>query len=124
MRTFAFLTVHPGFIEAYAKFGVFRTAERAGISIQPVNLRSYAVDKHGSIDDSPFGGGDGMVLRPEPLAAAIKEFSRPKKVFVTSPSGRPWTQSDAARYAASDEDLIFISGRFAGVDQRFLDLYV
>ena len=124
MRTFAFFTVHPNFIEAYAKFGVFRTAERANIIIKPVNLRTYAVDKHGSIDDSPFGGGDGMVLRPEPLAAALLDFQRPRKIFVTSPSGRPWTQADAAHFAAADEDLIFISGRFAGIDQRFLENYV
>jgi tRNA (guanine37-N1)-methyltransferase len=124
VRIFAFLTVHPAFIESYAKFGVFRAAERAGVTIRPINLRSYAVDKHGSVDDYPFGGGDGMVLRPEPLSAAIQEFSGPKKVFITSPSGRPWTHADAVRYASSDEHLIFVSGRFAGVDQRFLDHYV
>ncbi len=124
MRTFAFFTVHPAFIEAYAKFGVFRNAERAGVRIEAVNLRAHAVDKHGSIDDTPFGGGDGMVLRPEPLVSALAQFTGPRKVFVTSPSGRPWTQADAARYAQGDEDLIFISGRFAGIDQRFLDKYV
>lgn len=123
-RTFAFFTVHPQFIEAYAKFGVFRSAERGGVAIQAVNLREHAVDKHGSVDDTPFGGGDGMVLRPEPLVSALQNFTRPRKIFVTSPSGRPWTQADAARYAAGDEDLIFISGRFAGIDQRFLENYV
>ncbi|MBC7660613.1 MAG: tRNA (guanosine(37)-N1)-methyltransferase TrmD [Chitinophagaceae bacterium] len=124
VRTFAFITVHPAFIEAYAKFGVFRAAERASIAIQPINLRQFAVDKHGSVDDAPFGGGDGMVLRPEPLVAALEPFTRPRKVFVTSPSGRPWTQADAALHAASGDDLIFISGRFAGIDDRFLALYV
>ena len=124
MRTFAFITVHPQFIEAYAKFGVFRTAERASISIQAINLREHAVDKHGSVDDTPFGGGDGMVLRPEPLVAALEPFKGPRKVFVTSPSGRPWTQADAERYAHSNEDLIFISGRFAGIDDRFVENYV
>jgi len=124
VRTFAFITVHPQFIEAYAKFGVFRTAERAHISIQAINLRQFAVDKHGSVDDTPFGGGDGMVLRPEPLVAALESFTRPRTVFVTSPSGRPWSQADAARYAQSTDDLIFISGRFAGIDDRFLQTYV
>lgn len=124
MRIFAFITVHPQFIEAYAKFGVFRSAERASISIQAINLRQHAVDKHGSVDDTPFGGGDGMVLRPEPLVAALEAFKRPRKVFVTSPSGRPWTQADAQHYAQSGEDLIFISGRFAGIDDRFVENYV
>lgn len=125
MRTFAFITVHPNFIDAYAKFGVFRNAERGKVRIEPINLRTHAVDKHGSVDDTPFGGGDGMVLRPEPLASALQAYSaRPRKVFVTSPSGRAWTQADAARYAAMEDDLVFISGRFAGIDQRFLDHYV
>lgn len=124
MRTFAFFTVHPLFIEAYAKFGVFKSAGRGGVEISAVNLRAHAVDKHGSVDDTPFGGGDGMVLRPEPLVSALQSFTRPRKVFVTSPSGRPWTQADAERFANSDEDLIFISGRFAGIDQRFLENYV
>ncbi len=124
MRTFAFITVHPQFIDAYTKFGVFRTAERASIAIDSINLRQFAVDKHGSVDDNPFGGGDGMVLRPEPLVAALEPFKKPRTVFVTSPSGRPWTQNDAAKYAQSDNDLIFISGRFAGIDDRFLTQYV
>jgi tRNA (guanine37-N1)-methyltransferase len=124
VRTFAFITVHPQFIEAYAKFGVFRTAERASIAIQAVNLRDHALDNRGSVDDSPFGGGDGMVLRPEPLVAALEPFKGRRKVFVTSPSGRAWTQADAEKYAQSDEDLIFISGRFAGIDARFHEHYV
>lgn len=124
MRTFAFISVHPQFIEAYAKFGVFRSAERGSIAIQAINLRQHAVDKHGSVDDAPFGGGDGMVLRPEPLVAALEAFKGPRKVFVTSPSGRAWTQADAEKYARSGEDLIFIAGRFAGIDDRFVENYV
>lgn len=124
MRRFSFITIHPQFIEAYLKFGVFRAAERQGLGFSAINLRSFAVDKHGSIDDSPFGGGDGMVLRVEPLAAAVRSLPQPAKVIVTSPSGRRWTQADAEGYAKSGDDLIFIAGRFAGIDQRFLDTFV
>lgn len=124
MRRFSFITIHPQFIDAYLKFGVFRAAERQGLGFSSVNLRSFAVDKHGSIDDAPFGGGDGMVLRVEPLAAAVRSLPQPAKVIVTSPSGRPWTQADAERYAKAPEDLIFIAGRFAGIDQRFLETFV
>ncbi len=124
MRSFSFVSIHPGFIESYMKFGVFRAAQKQGIDFRAVNLREFAVDKHGSIDDAPFGGGDGMVLRAEPLAAAVRSLPSPAKVIVTSPSGRPWTQADAERYAQSNENIIFIAGRFAGIDQRFLDSFV
>lgn len=123
MKRISFITIHPSFIESYAKFGVFRAAERLGLSFNVVNLRDFAIDKHKSIDETPFGGGDGMVMRVEPLAAAIRSLPR-AKVIVTSPSGRTWTQADAERYAKADDDLIFVAGRFAGIDQRFLDSFV
>ncbi|MFY7928894.1 MAG: tRNA (guanosine(37)-N1)-methyltransferase TrmD [Oligoflexus sp.] len=124
MRSFSFITVHPHMIEAYAQVGVFRAASRLGHTMRAVNLRQFAVDKHGSVDDHPFGGGDGMVLRPEPLAAALASLPEKGRIIYTSPSGRLWTQADAERYAASSDPLVFIAGRFAGVDQRFIDRYV
>ncbi len=124
MRHLAFISVHPTFIEAYSRFGVFRSAAQRGISLHAVNLRDYAVDKHGTVDETPFGGGDGMVLRPEPMAAALEALPFQGRVILTSPSGRSWTQKDANNYAASGENLIFIAGRFAGVDQRLIDRYV
>jgi tRNA (guanine-N1)-methyltransferase len=111
-------------MEAYFRFGVFKAATRLNMEFHSINLRTHAVDKHGSIDDSPFGGGDGMVMRVEPLAAAVRALPKPGRVIYTSPSGRLWTQKDAERYAALDEDLIFICGRFAGIDQRFVDEFV
>jgi len=120
-RSLSFISIHPQFMEAYFRFGVFKAATRVHMNLQAINLRSYAVDKHGSIDDSPFGGGDGMVMRVEPLAAAIRALPKPSRVIYTSPSGRLWTQEDAERYAALDKDLTFICGRFAGIDQRFVD---
>jgi len=123
-RSLSFISIHPQFIEAYFRFGVFKAATRLGMEFHSINLRSYAVDKHGSIDDSPFGGGDGMVMRVEPLVAAVRALPKPGRVIYTSPSGRLWTQKDAERYAALDEDLVFISGRFAGIDQRFIEQFV
>ncbi len=123
-RSFSFISIHPSFIEAYFRFGVFKAATRLDLLMHSINLREYAVDKHGSIDDSPFGGGDGMVMRVEPLVAAVRALPRPGRVIYTSPSGRLWQQKDAEHYAALDQDLIFISGRFAGIDQRFVDQYV
>lgn len=124
MQHLAFISVHPAFIEAYARFGVFRAAAQRGIKIHSINLRDYAVDHHGTVDEAPFGGGDGMVLRPEPLAEALAALPFRGRVILPSPSGRSWKQSDAQSYATRGENLIFIAGRFAGVDQRLIDLCV
>ncbi len=122
MRPLTVLTVHPEFILAYAKFGVFKAArERKLAEVTALNLRDFAVDKHGSVDDRPFGGGDGMVMRPEPLTAALAAVSGEPRVIYTSPAGKPWTHAEAERLAAGKEPLVFVCGRFAGVDQRFLD---
>lgn len=122
------VTVHPRIVEAYDQFGVLAAARTKGIAqVQPVDLRDYAVDRHGSVDDSPYGGGDGMVLRPEPLAAAVAALSvdgvRPK-VLLTTPAGRPWVHAEAARHAASAAPIVIICGRFGGIDERFIDRYV
>lgn len=124
MSKWSFITVHPAVIDAYTQVGIFRSANRQGIEFEAIQLRQFAVDKHGSIDDAPFGGGDGMVLRPEPLAAALATLSPSARVIYTSPSGRLWAQADAENYARLEQDLVFISGRFAGIDQRFVDRYV
>lgn len=121
----AVLTIHPAFIAAYDKFGVLRAARERGLAtVEALALRDFAVDKHGSVDDRPFGGGDGMVMRPEPLADALKSLGAKRRVILTSPAGKPWTHAEAARLAAAGEDLAFVCGRFAGVDQRFIDNYV
>ena len=70
MRQISFITIHPKVIEAYKSLGVLRAAENAKLaSIESIDLRDYAADKHGSIDDAPYGGGDGMVMRawPKPM---------------------------------------------------------
>lgn len=107
---------------------MLQAAKTKGLAhVSPIDLRDYAVDKHGSVDDSPYGGGDGMVLRPEPLAAAIDALAvggiKPR-VLLTTPAGKLWNHAQAVRFAASDEPLAIVSGRFGGVDQRFIDLYV
>lgn len=129
MRQISFITIHPKIIEAYKSFGVLRAAETCGVAdICSVDLRDYAADKHGSVDDSPYGGGDGMVMRADCLEKAVnvvrskmESGTKPLKVIVTSPSGKLWTQKIAESFAASDHPLVFVCGRFAGIDQRFLD---
>lgn len=118
------ITIHPTFVDSYKSFGVIHAAKKADmVEVNTVDLREFAVDKHGSVDDAPYGGGDGMVMRPDPLAAAVKSLENPY-VVLTSPGGRLWRQKDAFRYGAWERPLVFICGRFAGVDQRFIDKYV
>lgn len=124
-RAFSVLTIHPDFIEAYGRFGVIRSArDRKIADVRAIDLRDYAVDKHASVDAPPYGGGDGMVMRPEPLADAVKALSGEPIVILTSPAGKPWTHADALRFARLEKPLVFVCGRFAGVDQRFVDRYV
>lgn len=127
-RQFYVITVHPRIVDAYNQFGVFAAADSKGIArVSPLNLRDYAVDRHGSVDDSPYGGGDGMVLRPEPLAAAIDGLGAQgvkPRVLLTSPAGRPWVHAEAVQLAASEEPIAIVCGRFGGIDQRFIERYV
>jgi len=127
-REMFFITIHPKIVEAYRQFGVFKSAEARDVcQIHAVDLRDFAADKHGSIDDAPYGGGDGMVMRADCLGQAldwVKQEKIPGKkpmVIFTSPSGKPWTQAQANKLAQGTVPLVFICGRFAGVDQRFIE---
>jgi tRNA (guanine37-N1)-methyltransferase len=125
----AFITIYPEVINQYKKFGIFKAAEDGGqCEILVVDLRDFAADKHASVDAQPYGGGDGMVLRPDCLLNALKhveaKFGKKTKVIYTSPSGRPWKQVDAEVSVREKMPLVFICGRFAGIDQRFIDQYV
>ena len=125
MRRISFLTIHPDFIDEYRKFGVLARCESLKLAeINSVNLRDFAVDKRGSVDASPYGGGDGMILRPEPLRDALKSLSKAKVIYTSPSGGKAWSQSEASRLAQSDEDIVFVCGRFGGIDQRFIDKYV
>lgn len=126
LRQISFITIHPSFVESYKEFGVFAAATKLGIGIDAINLRDYAVDKHGSVDGRVYGGGDGMILRPEPLANALTSLQGPGTlVCYPSPHGRRWCQQEAENFLTFDcRHLVFICGRFGGIDQRFLDKYV
>jgi tRNA (guanine37-N1)-methyltransferase len=132
MLSLSVVSIHPGFIDAYSKFGALRAALASGaLEFKSIDLRDFAVDKHASVDDAPYGGGDGMVLRADVLLYALKSQVPPGSdgttnlhVVATSPGAKAWTQDDARRFSVSDKKLVFICGRFAGIDQRFIDRYV
>ncbi|MDR3199882.1 MAG: tRNA (guanosine(37)-N1)-methyltransferase TrmD [Spirochaetales bacterium] len=122
---FTVLSLFPEILEAYFTSSIMAKAVEKGIvSYANINIRDFARDKHRTCDDAPYGGGAGMVLKPEPLAAALDSVgSDCARTIYPAPSGRPFTQ-DYARELASEKELILICGRYEGIDQRVLDLYV
>ena len=127
------ITIFPGYFREPFDYGIIRRARAAGlVEIKAHDLRSWTSDKHHVVDDRPFGGGDGMVLKPEPIFAAVESLTGAsrrekvpagKRVVLLSPQGRPFTQSLAAEFAAS-EQLVLICGRYEGVDERVAEVLV
>jgi tRNA (guanine37-N1)-methyltransferase len=127
------LTLFPEIIDAYFASSVMAKAVSRGIiRYRSVNIRDFALDKHHSCDDAPYGGGPGMLMLAEPLGRAL-EFAGARRrlagaepgarVIYLSPSGRPFTQREA-KELAREEELILLCGRYEGIDQRIIDLYV
>src|SRR4051795_11108738 len=121
------LTIFPEFFEQVFEFGIIRRAKLAGIvEINVHDIREFATDKHKVVDDRPFGGGDGMVLKPEPIFAAVESLTGTrrrqdvpagKRVILLSPQGKAFDQALANEFANSDH-LVLICGRYEGVDER------
>ena len=122
------LTIFPEFFGQVFDFGIIRRAKLAEIvEINVHDIREFTTDKHRMVDDRPFGGGDGMVLKPEPLFAAIEklvgttvrdEYPAGTKVILLSPQGRALTQSVAKEFAEDAGHIVLICGRYEGVDER------
>jgi tRNA (guanine37-N1)-methyltransferase len=119
------LSLFPGLVEAFFSESILaRAVDRGFVSYRAVDIRDFATDRHRTADDAPYGGGAGMVLKPEPLGAALDSVAATeRRVVYPSPSGRPFTQA-VARELSAEEDLIFICGRYEGIDQRIIDYYV
>ncbi|RJX35219.1 MAG: tRNA (guanosine(37)-N1)-methyltransferase TrmD [Desulfarculus sp.] len=117
---FDILTLLPEVCRAYLKASILGRAQQAGlITVRLVNVRESAMDRHRTVDDAPYGGGDGMVMKVEPLVAALESLPnlpRPR-IILLSPAGRPLTQELAAELAGL-ERLVLICGRYEGVDER------
>ena len=98
---------------------ILRRAREAGLLDLTIhNLRDYAHDRHKTVDDRPFGGGPGMLLKPEPIFEAVEKLARENtRVVLLSPSGRPFNQAVARELAQRDE-LLLIAGHYEGFDER------
>ena len=119
------LTLFPEIPESYFKNSIMAKAiEKGLIEYEIVNIRDFAHDKHKNCDDYPYGGGAGMVLKPEPLALALDSTGAAgKRTIYPSPSGRLLNQ-DYASDLSKEKELVFICGRYEGIDQRIIDSYV
>lgn len=125
---FDIVTIFPGFFDGVFAHGIVRRALKEGLATVKVHdLREYAHDKHRTVDDRPFGGGEGMVLKPEPLAEALHSLGvngrdQGTRVILLSAQGQLFTQA-VARELAGLERVVLICGRYEGVDERINELY-
>ena len=119
------LTLFPAMTEGFFKESILgRAADKGILDIRTHNLRDWAKNKHRRVDDTPFGGGAGMLMAPQPLFDAIEELRTPgARVVYLCPDGRPLTNA-IARGLAGASHLVFVSGHYEGVDQRVRDALI
>ena len=143
---FNVITIFPDIISNYSNESILGRGQKANaIKINPVNLRDFTEDKHKSVDDTPYGGGPGMVMKPEPIFKALKsldaipfhkvdglnkikkifngDIKRKKRTVLLSPRGRQFDQRIAEQWSQLDE-ITFVCGRYEGVDQRVTDYMI
>jgi tRNA (guanine37-N1)-methyltransferase len=123
----AFITIFPSIFEGALSTGVLGVAQKKGIAgYKVINLRDFAVDRHGSVDDYPYGGGPGMIMMAAPVVEAVESIQTDEAdtaVVLMTPCGRKFSQKKAAELAGR-ERIIFICGRYKGVDERINELVV
>ncbi len=129
MKKFNIITIFPHIFESYFGESIIKRAlEKKLVGINITNLRDFTADKHRTVDDTPFGGGVGMVMKVEPIYEAVKslksevrnlksETNLKTRVILFSAKGKKYTQSDAVRLSQYD-NLILICGRYEGIDER------
>lgn len=127
------VTIFPDFFHGAFEYGIIRRALLAElVDIKIHDLRRWTKDKHRQVDDRPFGGGDGMVLKPEPIFSSVEEltgasereaYAEGTRVILLSPQGRVFTQGFADEFSKSSH-LVLICGRYEGVDERVAEALV
>jgi tRNA (guanine37-N1)-methyltransferase len=131
MLRFDVITIFPDFFRQAFEYGITRRALAAKLlEAKAHDLRLWSTDKHRSVDDRPFGGGDGMVLKAEPIFAAVRDltgvgrrcdYPKGTRVVLLSPQGKVFTQSVAADLASDSTHVVLICGRYEGVDERVVE---
>lgn len=125
---FDILTIFPELLDSPLQEGIIRRALlQKQIEVNIINIRDFASGHHLETDDRPFGGGEGMVMKPEPLASAVQSRSdkRAKKarVIFLTPQGKTYNQ-ELARELATEDHLVLVCGRYEGIDERFVSEYI
>ena len=117
------LTIFPEIFPGFLGYSLTGRALKEGLwQLETVNIRDYAFDKHGSVDDTPCGGGAGMIMRPDVLGNAIEHNYEGGKIIYMSPKGKPLTQAKVKELSKL-ENLTVICGRFEGIDERVIEEY-
>ncbi len=117
------LTIFPEVFPGFLGYSLTGKALKDGLwNLEVINIRDYAFDKHASVDDTPCGGGAGMIMRPDVLGNAIEHNYQSGKIIYMSPKGQPLTQAKVHELSKLDE-LTIICGRFEGIDERILEEY-
>lgn len=126
MRKFQAITLFPEMFAGVFENSMMWKAQKDGVvELSTINLRDYGLGPRKSVDDTPYGGGDGMLLMIEPLWNAVqaaKQNDPTAKVLLMTPRGARWQQSMAKSYSEADTGYIFICGRYEGYDERILEL--
>ena len=126
MRKFQVITLFPDMFTGVFENSMMWKAQKEGhVELSTIDLRQFGVGPRKQVDDTPYGGGDGMLLKPEPLFAAVehaKVIDSKAKVLLMTPRGVRWRQSLAQEYADSTHGYIFICGRYEGYDERITKL--
>lgn len=126
MKKIQIITLFPEMLEGVLHSSMMWKAQKAGlVEFRSINLRDFGIGPRQQVDDTPYGGGDGMLLRPEPLFAAVKKaklYDPSAKVALMTPRGARWKQATAQAWADDDQGIIFICGRYEGYDERIVSL--
>jgi len=126
MKKIQVITLFPEMFEGVLNSSMMWKAQKAdAVTFAMVNLRDFGIGARQRVDDTPYGGGDGMLLKPEPLFAAVakaKEADPTAKVVLMTPRGQRWKQSLAKEWTDADHGYIFICGRYEGYDERIVSL--
>lgn len=126
MKKFQIITLFPEMLEGVLNSSMMWKAQKENAAeFRIIQLRDYGIGPRKQVDDTPYGGGDGMLLKPEPLFAAIKDakqYDPTAKVLLMTPRGARWRQAVAKTYADADCGYIFVCGRYEGYDERIVTL--
>jgi tRNA (guanine37-N1)-methyltransferase len=123
MISYDIITIFPDFFRGPFEYGIIRRGRESGlIETRVHDLREYTLDRHRTVDDRPFGGGEGMVFKPEPIFKAVEAVRKDQvvEIVVLSAAGKRFTQAEALRLSRADQ-IILICGRYEGIDERVVE---